>query len=120
MLTQEQIIRLQDIAFAACHSGAVYEARLIFDGLLTLNPQNFPARLGKAFSHVVVDDFEDAETLLRACLADKKDDVDAEALLGLCLVLSGRQDEARGLLAGKNYPQTPSGQLARELLAVLG
>ena len=117
MLTQEQIVRLQDIGFSACHCGLVHEGRLIFDALLSLNPQSGPARLGKALSHLVVDEFSEAEKLLGEYLAEHPEDTEAEVLLGLCLGFSGRPNEARALLAAKNYP---AGTLAHEILDRLG
>ena len=121
MLTQNQIVRLQDLGFSACHSGAVCEARKIFDGLLKLRPDNTAVRIGQALSHIVVDEFPMAEEILRdQVLATHPDDPEAEIMLGLCYILSGRHDEARVLLAKVEGQQTASGQLARDLLTGLG
>lgn len=121
MLTQDQILRLQDIGVSACHTGAVHEARMIFDGLLALRPDNAAAHIGKALSHIVVDDFQTAEEALRDdFLAKHPDDPEASAVLGLCYILSGRPEEARAVLDKVAAGKDPSGQLARDLLAGLG
>lgn len=120
MLTQEQIIRLQDIGLAACHYGTVSEARKIFDGLLKLRPDNTTALVGRAMSHIVVNDFSAAEEILqKQVLSNHPDDAEAETLLGLCCVLNGNPDGARDLLRNGEARQTPSGQVARDLLAGL-
>lgn len=121
MLTEEQIIRLQDVGFAACHSGAVYEARKIFDGLLLLRPGNAPILIGLALSHIVVDDFEVAEHILRdQVLTKHPDDADAQIMLGLCYILCGRHDEARVILSKTVDHQSSYGQLTQDLLKGLG
>ncbi|MDR3175531.1 MAG: tetratricopeptide repeat protein [Desulfovibrio sp.] len=121
MLSQDQIIRLQDIGISACHSGAAHEARKIFDGLLKLRPDNAVALIGKALSHIVVNEFPAAEEILRnQVLAQRPGDPEAETMLGLCSVLSGRREEAQAILARIERQETPCGQLARDLLAELG
>ncbi len=121
MLTQDQMIRLQDIGFSACHTGAVHEAGQIFDGLLKLRPDNAAVLIGKALSHIVVDEFPKAEEILRdQVLAKHPDDPEAESMLGLCCIMSGRHEEARALLGKVERQENPAGQLARDLLAGLG
>ena len=78
MLTDSQIARLLDIANAGCHKGMVLEARTIYDGVLALRPGHVPALIGQALSHVVIGEYDKAETLLRnGVLADHPDDPDA-------------------------------------------
>ena len=80
MLTDSQIARLLDIANAGCHKGMVLEARTIYDGVLALRPGHVPALIGQALSHVVIGEYDKAETLLRnGVLADHPDDPDARA-----------------------------------------
>ena len=118
MLTQQQFSRLLDIGNAACHAGAVFEARRIFDGLLAFRPDSKPALIGKALSHIVVDDFAEAEGLLKdQVLAKDPGNVEATALLGLSCLLGGKLDEGRAALAGLQDQDGPAGQLARELLS---
>ncbi len=121
MLTADQIVRLQDIGMAACHSGAVYEARQIFSGLLKLDPDNATARLGEALSHIVVGDFEVAEEMLsKQILGKDPENAEASAMLGLCYTLGGKFAEAREVLNKIEDSESPAGQLARDLLAGLG
>lgn len=118
MLTQQQFSRLLDIGNAACHAGAVFEARCIFDGLLALKPESKPALTGKALSHIVVDDFAEAENLLKnQVLATDPGNTEATALLGLTYILGGRREEGRAVLAGIEGQSGPAGQLARDLMA---
>ena len=119
MLTQQQISRLVDIGNAACQSGAVFEARQIFDGLLALNPEHRPAIIGMALSHIVVDDFAVAENLLTdLVLAKDPDNAEALALLGLAWLLGGKLDAGRTALTRIKGQEGPAGQLAKELLAI--
>ena len=118
MLTQQQFSRLLDIGNAACHAGAVFEARHIFDGLLALKPESKQALIGKALSHIVVDDFAEAEGLLKdQVLAKDPGDAEATALLGLSYLLGGKVAEGRAALAGLQDQDGPAGQLARELMS---
>ena len=63
MLSDTQISRLLDVANAACHGGNVVDARAMYAGVLALRPGFAPALMGKALSHIVVDDFDEAERL---------------------------------------------------------
>ena len=119
MLTQEQISRLLDIGNAACHAGAVFEARRVFDGVLALRPESSSAIIGKALSHIVVDDFAEAEVLLKdKVLAKNPDHAEAVAMLGLCYLLGGKREQAGAELTRIKDQDSPAGKLARELLAV--
>ena len=98
MLSDTQISRLLDVANAACHGGNVVDARAIYAGVLALRPGFAPALMGKALSHIVVDDFDEAERLLKdEVLAAMPEDEDAQALLGLCYTLARRQGEAEAV-----------------------
>ncbi|MBP3730846.1 MAG: tetratricopeptide repeat protein [Mailhella sp.] len=116
MLTEEQIFRLMDIANAGCHKGMVTEARTIYDGILSLKPDHVPAMIGQAFSHMVIEEYAEAEEKLRGILADHPDDKDASAALGLCMLLAGRKDDARELLKTLKNTEGPAAQLADVLL----
>lgn len=121
MLTENQIIRLRDIGFAACHTGAVPQGRKIFDGLLVLRPGDTGALIGKALSHIVVGEFPAAEEILQTqVLAKLPDDPEGLTMLGLCYALNGKYDDARAVLGKVKDLKTESGQLARNLLAGLG
>lgn len=76
------------------------DARAMYAGVLALRPGFAPALMGKALSHIVVDDFDEAERLLKEeVLAAMPEDEDAQALLGLCYTLARRQGEAEAVLA---------------------
>lgn len=117
MLTDAQIARLLDIANAGCHKGMVLEARTIYDGVLAVRPGHVPALIGQALSHIVIGEYDKAEALLRdSVLAEHPDDADARAMLGLCLSLADRKDEARDILQPLAEEGGSSSELARSLL----
>ena len=117
MLTDAQITRLLDIANAGCHKGMVLEARTIYDGVLAVRPGHVPAIVGQALSHIVIGEFAQAETLLRdGVLAGHPDDAEANAMLGLCLCLAGRKEEAREVLRPLSESQNSAAALACSLL----
>ncbi len=119
MLSESQIRRLLDIANAACHKGNAADARIIYDGVLALRPGFAPARIGMALSHIVVNEFEKSEELLKAVLEENPDDVDAQVMLGLCYVLAGRGEEAETVLTPVAEGREPASELASSLLESL-
>ena len=117
MLDDSQITRLLDVANAGCHKGMVLEARTVYDGILAVRPGHVPSLIGKAMSHIVVGEYEQAETLLRNDVLDEHpDDADALAVLGLCLFLADRKDEAREVLEGLTADEGSAAALANSLL----
>jgi hypothetical protein len=120
MLAHAQIVRLLDIANAGCHRGMVQEARAIYESLLVLKPGHVPARIGLALSRIVVDEFAEAEAMLRAVLDEHPHDAEARAMLGLCLSLSGREEEARAELEAVRDSEGTGARLAGSLLAQMG
>lgn len=120
MLNETQIKRLLDIANAGCHKGMVAEARTVYSGILAVQPDHAPALIGQALSHIVVGEYETAETVLRdTVLAKSPDDADALAILGLCLFLADRKDEARDILEGVKGTEGTAAELAASLLEQL-
>lgn len=120
MLSDTQISRLLDVANAACHRGNVLDARTVYAGVLALRPGFAPALMGKALSHIVVDDFDEAERILKdEVLAAMPEDGDAQALLGLCYTLAKRQAEAEALLGSLAAGEGPRAELAGGLLEKL-
>lgn len=120
MLSDAQISRLLDVANAACHTGNVADARTIYAGVLALRPGLVPALIGKAMSHVVVDDYAEVERILKEeVLAVAPDDADALAVLGLCYTLAGRNDEAEAVLLPLAEGEGASAELAAGLLEKL-
>ena len=117
MLTDSQIARLLDIANAGCHKGLVLQARIIYDGVLSVRPGHVPALIGQALSHIVIGEYEQAEKLLRdGVLSEHPDDADASVMLGLCLCLADKKDEAAALLRPLADGESSSAELARSLL----
>ena len=120
MLSDTQISRLLDVANAACHRGNVLDARTVYAGVLALRPGFAPGLMGKALSHIVVDDFDEAERILKdEVLAAMPEDGDAQALLGLCYTLAKRQAEAEALLGPLAAGEGPRAELAGGLLEKL-
>ena len=116
MVEESTIVRLMDIANAACHKGRPLEARTIFDSILVIKPGHVPALIGQALSHIVVDELGKAETMLRDILASHEGDADAQAMLGFCLILMKRTDEATALLEPLKNTEGSAGKLAQSLL----
>ena len=117
MLTDSQIARLLDIANAGCHKGLVSQARIIYEGVLTVRPCHVPALIGQALSHIVIGEYEQAEKLLRdGVLSEHPDDADAKVMLGLCLCLADKKDEAAELLRPLAEGEDTAAGLARSLL----
>ena len=116
MVEETTIVRLMDIANAACHKGNVLDARTIFDNVLVIKPGHVPALIGLALSHIVVNELAKAESMLRDILAQHEDDADAQAMLGFCLILMKRKEEATALLEPLKDNTDSAGGLARSLL----
>ena len=113
MLSDAQISRLLDVANAACHTGNVADARVIYEGVLALKPAFAPALVGKALSHVVVE----AERILKEeVLSVRPDDPEGLAVLGLSRLLARRYDEAVDVLAPLAGGEGPAAALAAGLL----
>lgn len=116
MLTASEIQRLLDIANVGCHTGHVGQARTIYEGVLALKPGFVPARIGLAYSHLVIDEFDEAETLLKEILGANPADLDAQVMLGLVYMLAGRTADAEPVLQPLTAEQGPRGELAENLL----
>lgn len=117
MLTDSQITRLLDIANAGCHKGLVLQARAIYDGVLAVRPGHVPALIGQALSHIVIGEYDEAEKLLcDGILSEHPDDADAKAMLGLCLCLADKKEEARAVLSPLVENDGQNAELARSLL----
>lgn len=117
MLTTQEVSRLLDIANAGINKGEITAARKVYEGILAGRPEHAPALISLALSHIVVGEYEEAETILRTRVLEKNpQDPDAKVYLGLCAYLSGRKDEAAEIL--KTIPEDASAhQLAASLLA---
>ncbi|MDR1111005.1 MAG: tetratricopeptide repeat protein [Deltaproteobacteria bacterium] len=120
MISNPQFSCLLDVALAASHKGQVADGRTILEGLLAWKPGFLPTLIGLAFNHVVVNEFDRAEAILKdEVLAQNPDDAQAQALLGLTLNLAGRADEASEILDGlKNKAEGNEAKLAEALMAL--
>ncbi|WP_273523467.1 tetratricopeptide repeat protein [Mailhella massiliensis] len=117
MLTDSQIVRLLDIANAGCHKGMVMEARTIYEGILAVLPGHAPALIGRALSHIVIGEYGQAETILRSeVLSENPDDAEGRVMLGLCLFLADKKDEAEEILQPLAEEEHSSAELAKSLL----
>lgn len=117
MFSTEHVTRLLDIANAGCSKGHVMEARAIYQGLLNLNPELVPARIGLAFSHIVTNEFAEGERILREeVLSAHPDDEDANVMLGLCHTLAGNTEAALEILGPLVTAHGPRSELAGMLM----
>lgn len=117
MFTQEHIQRLLDIANVGCSKGHILEARTIYDGILSMHPDSVLAHIGLAFSHIVVNEFVAAETILREkVLSADPQDEEGRAMLGLCLALAGNMGAAKEFLEPLAQEGGPRAKLAESLL----
>lgn len=117
MLSTQHRQRLLDIANAGCARGHVVPARVIYEGLLSLDPGMAPASIGLAMSHLVVNEFDASEKILRdTVLAADPSDQEARAVLGLCLTLAGQREAAEEVLAPLAREDGPRAELAATLL----
>lgn len=120
MLTDAQVQRLQDIAYCASHTGNVLKARTIYAGILAIKPQSVASKIGMAFTHLVVDEFDKAEAILKDdVLAATPDDSEARVLLGMNYMLAGRNDEAKTIFMLLQKQNGPASTLAMELLGTI-
>ncbi|MDR2788753.1 MAG: tetratricopeptide repeat protein [Candidatus Accumulibacter sp.] len=95
LIDDSQLARLVDVGLAAAHLGRPGEARAIFENLLAARPEHTPAKIGRAFTYLVSNDFGKAEAILRdEVLAGNPKDAEALALLGLALSFGGKREEA--------------------------
>lgn len=120
MLEDVQLQRLIDIGMTACHNGRIGEARTIFEGVLGQKPGFSPALIGQALSHITVNEFDDAISLLKGSVLNANpEDAEARAILGLAYFLAGKKDEARAELESVAEKEGPAAETAKGLLAEL-
>lgn len=121
MLTTAQIQLLLEISLAGSRTGQVLAARDICAAILIVKPDFAPARIALAFSHIVVDEFDEACTILYGILQTAPDDADALIMLGLAETLANNSGEARKALtrvrAGSTVEGDPRALIASTLLA---
>ncbi len=118
MFNEKNIARLMDIATAACHVGLVLDARVVFNAILEAKKDFAPAKLGLAYSYLVIDQFEQATALTQEVLDADPNDTDAIGLLGFCCYLAGDKEQATTLLEPlNNCENAQAKQLAQDILS---
>ena len=80
LLEKQELTALVNIAFALCLKGKVFEGREILKHLKEAEPSLMAAKVGIAFSHITVNEFDKARELLDECLQEDPDDQDVLAL----------------------------------------
>ncbi|AGC49959.1 tetratricopeptide repeat protein [Lawsonia intracellularis] len=119
MLSEYQVKRLLDTANTACHYGLVGVARKIYDGVLALKPGFPPALIGQALSHIVIDEFSEAEEILTKYLEKVPDDPDAQVFLGITYMFTGRGDQSSLLFEKVAATDGAASVFAVDLLEVM-
>lgn len=94
---------------AQVQAGQIDAARDYVDGLLAKTPDDRGLQLLRAGIHVVQDQPDQAETIYRALMAEKPDDLRPFKALYDMLVANGRSADASALLAEelKTFPDAP-------------
>ena len=87
ILEKEKISALIQIGFAGCAKGQIFQARRLFEGLLCADSELVGAKIGLAFSYIVVDDFDKADQILDELLVSHSDDADVKAMKVFSLAL---------------------------------
>lgn len=118
MFSNEEITRLLDVANTGLHKGEVALARKVYEGILAERPEHAPTLISLALSHIVVGEYETADTILNdRVLAKNPADADALVYLGLSAKLAGRNEQAEEILS--RVPAGGSaGALAESLRAI--
>ncbi|MCR5084573.1 MAG: hypothetical protein K6A65_03615 [Succinivibrionaceae bacterium] len=107
------LVRAISTGFAACQAGDVYNARLIFEDLIAAKPDLLPAKIGEAFTYLVVDDFAKGDAKL-AVLPDDDEDVVAMRIMSRCLQRD--VEGAEQLFSQIEGSESPSRAMAAEFI----
>ncbi len=97
LLEKKDLTLLVNIAFALCLKGKVFEGREILKHLKEAEPSLMAAKVGIAFSHITVNEFDKARELLDECLQEDPDDQDVLALKAFSYALEKNEDEVKEL-----------------------
>ncbi|MDR2892006.1 MAG: hypothetical protein LBV80_02820 [Deltaproteobacteria bacterium] len=118
-LEKNDLQTLAEIGFAAVSMGNMPSARTIFEGLAAVRPDHEAPRMGMAMSHYMINEFAEAEEILRGLMRDKPEFRLAGVHLALCLILAGRKDEALPLLREAERHKDPLfNDMVEELLGL--
>ena len=119
ILEKEKISALIQIGFAGCAKVQIFQARLLFEGLLCADSELVGAKIGLAFSYIVVDDFDKADQILDELLVSHSDDADVKAMKVFSLALQKKSEEAKKLASSVDASQQSAYNLCQDALNLL-
>ena len=119
ILEKEKISALIQIGFAGCAKGQIFQARRLFEGLLCADSELVGAKIGLAFSYIVVDDFDQADQILDELLVSHSDDADVKAMKVFSLALQKKSEEAKKLASSVDASQQSAYNLCQDALNLL-
>lgn len=119
ILEKEKISALIQIGFAGCAKGQLFQARRLFEGLLCADSELVGAKIGLAFSYIVVDDFDKADQILDELLVSHSDDADVKAMKVFSLALQKKSEEAKKLASSVDASQQSAYNLCQDALNLL-
>ncbi|EFY07565.1 tetratricopeptide repeat protein [Succinatimonas hippei] len=119
ILEKEKISALIQIGFAGCAKGQIFQARRLFEGLLCADSELVGAKIGLAFSYIVVDDFDKADQILDELLVSHSDDADVKAMKVFSLALQKKSEEAKKLASSVDASQQSAYNLCQDALNLL-
>ncbi len=119
ILEKEKISALIQIGFAGCAKGQIFQARRLFEGLLCADSELVGAKIGLAFSYIVVDDFDKADQILDEFLVSHSDDADVKAMKVFSLALQKKSEEAKKLASSVDASQQSAYNLCQDALNLL-
>ena len=119
ILEKEKISALIQIGFAGCAKGQIFQARRLFEGLLCADSELVGAKIGLAFSYIVVDDFDKADQILDELLVSHSDDADVKAMKVFSLSLQKKSEEAKKLASSVDASQQSAYNLCQDALNLL-
>ncbi|WP_294565872.1 hypothetical protein [uncultured Succinatimonas sp.] len=119
ILEKEKISALIQIGFAGCAKGQIFQTRRLFEGLLCVDSELVGAKIGLAFSYIVVDDFDKADQILDELLVSHSDDADVKAMKVFSLALQKKSEEAKKLASSVDASQQSAYNLCQDALNLL-
>ncbi|MCL1603324.1 tetratricopeptide repeat protein [Succinatimonas hippei] len=119
ILEKEKISALIQLGFAGCAKGQIFQARRLFEGLLCADSELVGAKIGLAFSYIVVDDFDKADQILDELLVSHSDDADVKAMKVFSLSLQKKSEEAKKLASSVDASQQSAYNLCQDALNLL-
>ena len=116
ILEKSEIRMLINVAFAGCSKGCVTKSREIFSKILEVYPDISAAKVGLAFSHVVVDEFDRGDEILTSVLEADSSNDDARGFLVLSKFLQKNTDAVDSLMNEFVDTESSGYKLARSVI----